>query len=111
MLRAAPVLLVGALGVAAAAAAVPDGPRPDRAVVAVEADGCSAVSRHAAGWMAGSGTVVTVAHVVRGSREVRVDGVTARPVAIDLRTDVAVLAIDTALPNVGPLGVSVESRS
>jgi S1-C subfamily serine protease len=97
-----------------------DAPSPQRAIVAVEASGCRAVSEHAVGWVSSGGMVVTVAHVVRGSTEVRVDGVVATPLVVDLRTDVAVLAVPAAgssldlapLPARGPAWVAhfVEGR-
>jgi S1-C subfamily serine protease len=63
-----------------------------RSLVRVTALGCTAVDTVATGWRADGGLVVTVAHAVRGSNFVQTDGVPARIVAIDNRTDVAVLA-------------------
>jgi Trypsin-like peptidase domain len=67
------------------------------ALVRVSARGCTAVDTVATGWRTDGGLVVTVAHAVRGSNAVRVDGVPARIVAVDNRTDVAVLVPATAL--------------
>jgi S1-C subfamily serine protease len=67
-------------------------PTPERAIVAIRASGCGAADASAVGWIIDGGLVVTVAHAVRGSSSVRVDGGPARVVAIDNRTDVAVLA-------------------
>jgi S1-C subfamily serine protease len=81
---------------------VPDGPTsrapdPAHALVQVVARGCTVVDTGATGWRTDGGLVVTVAHAVRGSNAVRVDGVPARIVAVDNRTDVAVLVPATAL--------------
>jgi S1-C subfamily serine protease len=107
------VLVAAVLGLSGGGAPV-DAPSPQRAIVAIEASGCRAVSEHAVGWVSSTGLVVTVAHVVRGSTDVRVDGVIATPVAVDLRTDVAVLARPTTrssldlatLPATGPAWVA-----
>lgn len=65
--------------------------RPDSDIVAVRASGCSAVDTVAVGWRANDKVVFTVAHAVQGSTGVTVDNSPASVVAIDLRTDVAVL--------------------
>jgi S1-C subfamily serine protease len=62
----------------------------------VESSGCQAVSERATGWFGPGGLVVTVAHAVRGSTSVDVDGTAARVVALDVRADVAVLAVDAS---------------
>jgi len=59
----------------------------------------------ATGWRAQQGLVVTVAHAVRGSTSVRADGVPARVVALDNRTDVAVL-VPAATTKESPLALA-----
>jgi S1-C subfamily serine protease len=107
--RGAP-LLVACVVVAGWSAGVGRAPRPERSIVAVTVNGCHAVSDHATGWVGPGGVVVTVAHVVRGSTAVVIDGAVARPVAVDLRTDVAVLVpvAPTARP---PLAVGHQARA
>jgi S1-C subfamily serine protease len=72
-----------------------DATMPDREVahslVRISARGCTAVDTVATGWRTSGGLVVTVAHAVRGSNAVRADGMPARIVEVDNRTDVAVL--------------------
>jgi len=94
MLRAAVLLVVAGLGLAGAGwSAEGATPHPERAAVAVETSGCHAISDRATGWVGPGGLVVTVAHAVRGSTAVTADGVPARVIGIDLRADVAVLAV------------------
>jgi len=93
MVRVASMLVVAVVGLAgagwSAAGAVP---HPETSTVEIETWGCHAVSEQATGWWARGGLVVTVAHAVRGSTSVAAGGVEARVVAVDLRSDVAVLA-------------------
>jgi hypothetical protein len=65
--------------------------------VRITARGCTAVDTVATGWRTDGGLLVTVAHAVRGSDAIRADGTPARIVAVDNRTDVAVLVPTTAL--------------
>ena len=93
MVRAASVLVVGVVGLAGAGwSAAGAMPHPEQATVEVDTSGCHAVSEQATGWIGPGGLVVTVAHAVRGSTAVTAGGADARVVAVDLRSDVAVLA-------------------
>jgi S1-C subfamily serine protease len=94
MLRGAALLVVAVVGLAGAGWSA-DGsvPHPERAAVDVETSGCHAVSDRATGWVGPGGLVVTVAHAVRGSTAVTAGGVAARVIGLDLRSDVAVLAV------------------
>jgi S1-C subfamily serine protease len=93
MLRAAALLVVAVVGLAGAGWSAEGAvPHPERAAVDVETSGCHAVTDRATGWVGPGGLVVTVAHAVRGSTAVTADGVAARVIGLDLRSDVAVLA-------------------
>ena len=81
------------------------GSHPERALVRITAQGCTAVDTVATGWRAQLGLVVTAAHAVRGSTTVRADGVPARVVALDNRTDVAVL-VPATTEKVSPLALA-----
>ena len=94
MLRAAALVVVAVVGAAGAGWSAEGAlPHPERAAVDVETAGCHAVSDRATGWVGPSGLVVTVAHAVRGSTAVTAGGVAARVIGLDLRSDVAVLAV------------------
>jgi S1-C subfamily serine protease len=74
--------------------------------VRVEATGCRSRPSIGAGSFIGDELVLTVAHVVAGSEEVRVvlaDGTTSRAtvVAIDRSKDLAVLAVEAEAPAPG----------
>jgi S1-C subfamily serine protease len=109
MVRALAVLVVGGLALAGAGSTGAAPPRPEPAVALVESNGCQAVSEHAVGWLGPGGLVVTVAHAVRGSASLTVDGVPGRVVAIDVRADVAVLAPVAAVGG-RPLGLAASSQ-
>jgi S1-C subfamily serine protease len=81
------------------------GAHPERALVRITAQGCTAVDTVATGWRAQDGLVVTAAHAVRGSTSVQVGGLPARVVALDNRTDVAVL-VPPATTNASPLALA-----
>src|SRR5262249_54744649 len=90
MLRAVAVVAVGAaggLGLACAGSGAAAVPHPESAVAVVESSGCQAVSERATGWFGPGGLVITVAHAVRGSSAVAVDGAATRVVALDVRAD------------------------
>ncbi|HKA03853.1 MAG TPA: trypsin-like peptidase domain-containing protein [Acidimicrobiales bacterium] len=99
MLRAIAVVAVvaaGGLGLACAGSGAAAVPHPESAVAVVESSGCQAVSERATGWFGPGGLVITVAHAVRGSTAVAVDGAATRVVALDVRADVAALAVDAS---------------
>jgi S1-C subfamily serine protease len=98
MLRAAAVVVVGVLGLAGAGSGAASVPHPEAAIAVVESFGCQAVSEHATAWFGPGGLVVTVAHAVRGSTALTVDGAPARIVALDVRAEVAVLATSSSAP-------------
>lgn len=64
---------------------------PTVRVVGVSSDGCSLIPALSSGFVIDGGWVVTVAHATRGSNTIDVDGSPAELVAIDLRSDVAIL--------------------
>ncbi len=59
----------------------------------VRAGGCGPVDKIGAGFVVGSGNVMTTAHTLRGSTTVRVEQKVARVVFMDHRTDIAVLQV------------------
>ena len=63
--------------------------------MAIRAEGCTLVASLGTGFAVGGGLVVTVAHLIRGSTHVTVDGHPAEPLVVDLRSDVAVLRPST----------------
>ena len=63
------------------------------AVVRIEASGCRHLPRIGVGVVVADGLVVTAAHTTNGATSVLVDGADARIVALDTRTDVAVLHV------------------
>jgi hypothetical protein len=63
------------------------------AVVRIEASGCRHLPRIGVGVVVADGLVVTAAHTMSGATSVLVDGADARIVALDTRTDVAVLHV------------------
>lgn len=91
---------VAAVGLAACSAASSTGSvDPATAIrivppLAVRASGCSLIESIGTGFAIGNGRVVTVAHLVRGSTSVTVDDSPARVLALDLRSDVAVVEVD-----------------
>lgn len=90
--RVAVVLILGAT-----AACADDGPGAAAvAVVSVAARRCDRpLPSEGVGLVAGPGLVVTAAHVVDGPRrEVLVDGRPGQVVAVDARTDLALVAVD-----------------
>ena len=97
-----PRLVAGALTAAAATAVgsscADDGPAavPELRVVAVEAQPCDRpLPAEGIGVVLGDGVVITAGHVVEGPRRtVTVDGADATVVAVDPRTDLAVLRAD-----------------
>jgi S1-C subfamily serine protease len=96
--------VAGALSAAAAVAGTwscaDDGPAaaPDVRVVAVAAQPCDRpLPAEGVGVVLGDGVVITAGHVVEGlRRSVTVDGADATVVAVDPRTDLAVLRADVA---------------
>jgi S1-C subfamily serine protease len=94
-----PRLVAGALiASAVVAGCADDGPAPEPAprVVAVAAQACDRpLPSEGLGVVLGDGLVVTAGHVVEGPRRaVTVDGAPATVIAIDARTDLAVLRAD-----------------
>jgi hypothetical protein len=63
------------------------------AVVRIEASGCRHLPRIGTGVVVADGLVVTAAHTMSGATGVLVDGADAQIVALDTRTDVAVLHV------------------
>lgn len=63
------------------------------AVVRVEASGCRHLPRIGVGVVVADGLVVTAAHTMSGAASVLVDGADAQIVALDGRTDIAVLHV------------------
>jgi hypothetical protein len=63
------------------------------AVVRIEASGCRHLPRIGVGVVVADGLVVTAAHTMSGAAGVLVDGADARIVALDTRTDLAVLHV------------------
>ena len=63
------------------------------AVVRIEASGCRHPPRIGVGVVVADGLVVTAAHTTNGATSVLVDGADARIVALDTRTDIAVLHV------------------
>jgi S1-C subfamily serine protease len=61
-------------------------------VVVIGAEGCGLVPRIASGFRVRAGVVVTAAHTLRGAKTVTVDQVVVSVLAMDHRSDVAVLA-------------------
>ena len=92
--------VAGVLGVAAAVAGcADDAPAPAVAppqLVAVETQRCRQPNRfHGVGVVVGDDLVLTAGHTVEGElRALRVDGQPARVVAIDRRTDLALVSAD-----------------
>jgi S1-C subfamily serine protease len=95
-----PRLLATAVLTATLGACVDDGagPAPEPRVVAVAALPCDRpLPSEGVGVVLGDGLVVTAAHVVEGPRrDVTADGVTAAVVAVDRRSDLALLRADVA---------------
>ncbi|MET0325690.1 MAG: serine protease [Ilumatobacteraceae bacterium] len=105
--RVAAILTVGAAAVAAAVAAgCDDGDDDitDAIVVSVAAQPCASPNRdRGVGVVVGPDLVATAAHVVDGDRrELTVDDRPARVVAVDARTDLALLRADVDGPAATP---------
>jgi S1-C subfamily serine protease len=100
-LRAArrPRLVAAALAVLTSACA-DDGPLAQPTVVRVAAQPCDRPTRsHGLGFVVARNLVATAAHTVEGElRELTVDDVPATVVAIDPRTDVALIEVGLAAP-------------
>ncbi len=100
------VLTLAGVGCGGSASRVPSGAAPPSTSTAapaasvaplkISSDGCSLIPAIATGFAVEGGWVVTVAHATRGAQAITVDGAPADLVAIDLRSDVAVLRPSTA---------------
>lgn len=66
--------------------------------IEIRVRGCRLTDDLATGFAIGSGRVVTVAHVVRGSKTQLAGGRRADVIALDLRADVAILQVDGGDP-------------
>lgn len=90
--RRGPLVAVAATVIAITASCGDDGPMvAEHRAVEVRASGCSLGDRLATGFDLGDGSVLTVAHALRGATSVTVDGRPGAVVAIDHRIDAAVV--------------------
>ena len=99
-------VVVGVLGLGACAARVPASARVPVAdavdvagsVGAVWADGCRLMAANAVGFVVGPNLVATVAHAVQGQTTITFDGRVAIVVAVEPRSDTAILRVETLKP-------------
>lgn len=95
-----PALLAFGLALTVVAGCGDDGARLPPRSVSVRASGCSLADELATGLVVGDGLVLTVAHVLRRTSAVSVDGVPGKVVAIDHRIDAALIAVEVPGPAV-----------
>lgn len=95
-----PALLAFGLALTVVAGCGDDGARLPPRSVSVRASGCSLADELATGLVVGDGLVLTVAHVLRRTSAVSVDGAPGMVVAIDHRIDAALIAVEMRGPDV-----------
>ena len=74
--------------------------------LAIKVEGCTLVASRGTGFAVGGGLVVTVAHLIRGSKQITVEGYSAEPLVVDLRSDVSVLRVSSDAAASGSSGLS-----